>query len=451
METYGISDAFSLPHISGYSLILMIEMNICYRFGPVYWKTACLSVNAGLIGETEKNTKYGAVAKAVGDMHGDVLNPDINLSNVGFTPLEKENKILFGLKPIVGLGSNDIAAIIENRPFKDFKDFFVRMIKTKILSEAKGVTLIKAGCFDKMNPNRRELMIAYVRAITPKKEKLTMTQLPSIIQFVDKNKYSKELAVYKLRNKLFGRNKVPMTKELEHEFMVFLKTSPFEVEYDFQDGQLVVDRKSFDKAYKQIIKPLREWVTSPEAAQLYNKIKMQEFWKKNCMGTIEAWEMDTLLFYSGKHEIDYMPLSKYFNVSSFNKLPREPVITGYKSYRGRQIPQYKIDVIAGTVVDKNKNKSLAYVLTQDSGVVTVRYSKSQFAHYDKKVVRVNGKNKEVLDPSWFNRGTKLILVGFRRQDEFVLRTTGSIFNHTTIKILGHNSHNVYFQQEKVEA
>ncbi|RFP77761.1 hypothetical protein D0N41_22445 [Bacillus subtilis KCTC 1028 = ATCC 6051a] len=89
-------------------MILMIEMNICHRYGAIYWKTACLSVNAGMIGETEKGTKYGAIAKAVGDMKGDILNPDINLSNKEFTPLEEENKILFGLKPIAGLGTDAI-------------------------------------------------------------------------------------------------------------------------------------------------------------------------------------------------------------------------------------------------------------------------------------------------------------------------------------------------------
>lgn len=441
--------AFSAPHIAGYTMILIIEMNICYKYGPVFWKTACLSVNAGLIGETEKGTKYGAVAKAVGDMKGDILNPDINHSNLGFTPFEEENKILFGLKPIAGLGSNDIAAIIDNRPYSSFRDFYIRMIETGIISDAKGATLIKAGCFDKFNPNRRELMISYVKAITPKKEKITMVQLPSVIHAVDCNKYAAELQVYEFRNKLFGRNKVPMNREIELEFMDFLAVYPLGVNYEFKDGKLSIDQKSFDKVYKEVIEPLREWVTSPEAAEIYNKFKMQEFWKKNCRGSIESWEMETLIFYSIKHELDYMPLGFYFNISKFSELPNEPVITGYKSYRGRQIPRYQIDVIAGTVVDKNKAKSLIYVLTQD-GVVTVRYSKGSFAHYDKKIVRVNGKDKEVLDDSWFNRGTKLILVGYRRESEFVLNTAGTQFSHTTTKILGFDNENVYFQQTKVE-
>ncbi|PED64028.1 PHP domain-containing protein [Priestia megaterium] len=438
--------AFSLPHIAGYTLILMIEMNICYKYGPVFWKTACLSVNAGLIGENTSGTNYGALAKAVGDMKEDILCPDINLSNLGFTPLEEEGKILFGLKPIAGLGVDAIETIIQNRPYSSFRDFFVRIIEPKLISESKGVTLIKSGCFDSMNPNRRDLMIEYVRAITPKREKLTMVQLPVVLPYIDQDKYDNELRVYNFRMKCFGRNKVPMNKEIEQEF---IKKYSEDVKYDFVNGQLVIDDKSFNKYYAKAIERLREWVISPEAAVHFNRIKMQEFWAKNCSGSAESWEMETILFYSDKHELDYMPIKNYYNLVDFYELSPEPVITGYKTYRGRQIPKLQIDVIAGTVVEKAKGKSLVYVLTQN-GVVTVRYSKGSFAHYDKKVVRVNGKDKQVLDPSWFERGTKLILVGFRRGDEFVLRTTNSMYNHTTTKINGYDHERLYIQAEKVE-
>lgn len=437
--------SFSLPHIAGYTLILMIEMNICYRFGPVWWKTACLSVNAGLLGDSAAGTNYGAIAKAIGDMKGDILPPDINLSNMGFTPLESEGKILFGLKPISGLGVDAIEAIIQNRPYESFVDFYERVIKTKLISDAKGVTLIKSGCFDKLNPDRRQLMIDYVRLVTPKREKLTMVQFPVIAHLVDKEKFAKELEIYEFRHKIQGRNKVPMNKEIESDF---IKNYSSQVNYDFVDGQLKIDEKSWNKFYGKAIEKLKDWVTSPEAATLFNKVKMQEFWKKNCRGAVESWEMETNLFYSDKHELDYMPIDKYFNVVDFEELPKEPVVTGYKSYRGRKIPQFKIDVIAGTVVDKAKGKSLVYVLTP-SGVVTVRFTKGQFAHYDKKVVRVNGKEKQVLDPSWFERGTILVLVGFRKGEEFVLRKTGTQFNHTCMKVNGYNSDNLYLQMEKV--
>ena len=438
--------AFSKPHTAGYTLILMIEMNICLRYGPVFWKTACLSINSGLIGESSGGANYGAIAKAVGDMKGEVLNPDINLSSAGFTPLEKENKILFGLKPIAGLGTDSIEIIIENRPYNSFEDFYNKIVEPGLISTKKVTSLIKAGCFDSFEKDRRKLMIDFVREITPKREKLTMVQLPAVIHAINREAFKEELEIYEFRSKCFGRHKVPMNKEIEKEFISKYSN---DVDFKFEDGQLVIDDKSFNKYYQKSIVRLKEWLTLPETVEIFNKSKMAEFWSANCMGSVESWEMETVLFYSDKHELDYMPIKNTFNIVDFWDLTPEPFVTKWKNYRGRKIPQFKIDVIAGTVVEKNKGKRLIYILTQN-GVVTVRYSKGQFAHYDKKIVRVNGKDKEVLDDSWFTRGTKLIFVGFRRGDEFVLRKTGTIYNHTTIKINGFNQDRMFLQMNKVE-
>ncbi|MDG0860362.1 PHP domain-containing protein [Staphylococcus equorum] len=440
--------AFSKPHTAGYTLILMIEMNICYRYSPVFWKTACLTVNSGLIGdESTGGANYGAISKAIGDMKGDVLSPDINISELGFTPLEDEQKVLFGLKPISGLGLDVIEKIIERRPYKDFEDFYNKMVIPGDISEKKVVTLIKSGSFNNLNPDVRLLMIDFVKKVVPKRDKITMVQFPSVIHMIDQDEYKRELKVYDFRNKCFGRNKVPINKEIESEFIS--DYSKEGIDYTFENGSLIIDQKSFDKFYQKSISRLKDWITKEDVVNEFNKTKMREFWVKHCMGSKESWEMETTLFYSNYHELDYIPLNKYFSIANYKDLPKNPEIQGWKSYRGRQIPQFKIDVISGTVVEKNKSKSLVYVLTQN-GVVTVRYSKGQFSHYDKKVVQVNGKKKEVLDESWFTRGTKLVLVGFRRGDEFVLRKTGTIYNNTTMKISSFNQNDVNFQMEKIK-
>lgn len=437
--------SFSLPHIAGYTMILMIEMNICFRYGPVFWKTACLSVNSGLIGDSTGGVNYSAISKAIGDMKSVVLSPDINLSGMGFTPLEEEGKILYGLKPISGLGVDAINTIIEHRPFSSFEDFLERIIDPKLMSPAKGVTLIKAGCFDGFDKNRRNLMIEYVRRITPKRDKLTMVQFPIVSHLIDRDQYEEELEAYEFRHKIQGRNKVKMNKEIE---LQFIRKYSSDVEYDFVDGELIINEKSWNKFYAKKIDRLKQWISLDETIDSFNKVKMQEYWKANCSGTAESWEMETTMFYSENHELDFMPLEKYFNIASFTDLPAEPVISSYSSYRGRKIPRYQISVIAGTVIQKSKGKSLVSVLTQD-GVVTVRYTKGQFSHYDKKVIDVQDGEKKILDDSWFERGKKLVLVGFRRGDEFVLRTTGSQFNHSTMLINGHNKNRLFLRTEKV--
>ena len=440
------SYAFSRPHTAAYTLILMIQLNICYRYGSIYWKTACLSVNSGLIGETVTGASYGEISRAVGDIKEDMVSPDINKSELGFVPDDKNNKILYGLKPIVGLGMEAINEILENRPFTSFDDFYTRMVQENKISVRKAIILIKAGVFDSLEPDRRKLMVQLVKNVVPKKDKLTMVQLPKVLHHIDQEKYKEELELYKFRMKHFGRNKQPFNKDSEK---IFINKYSKDVEYSFDNGKLVLDEKSFNKYYQKRMKVLKDLLKEPEIVNKFNIEQMREYWIENCSGTVESWEMETILFYTNKHELDYYPLKEKYNVVNFKDMPQEPVITGYKQYRGKKFPQYKIDVIAGTVVEKLKGKNLVYILTQN-GVVTVRYSKGQFNHYDKKVIQINGKEKTILDDSWFNRGTKLILVGFRRGDEWVLRKTGTIFNHTTYKLNGYKDGKFYIQSEKVE-
>jgi DNA polymerase-3 subunit alpha len=447
--------SFSLPHIASYTLILMQELNLAYRYGVVYWKTACLSVNSGLIGDIEGNPNYGAVAKAIGDMKGEVLTPDINESKLGFYP--HGDKILFGLKPIAGLGKDAMHVVLDKRPFSSLKDFVERavigdpdielengdIIKDKTMSEKKGIILIKAGCFDSIEKKpRREIMMDYVKMVVPKKDKLTMTNLPHIIHKVP-SRLEDEVECYEFRNKLFGRNKVSMSAQIEKYFLEHFRNT---VKFSFENGELVVDQKSFDKEYKKIIEPLRQWVISSEAATEFNKVTMNKFWSENCLGTVEEWEMETISFYSDKHELDYLDLGKYFDISKFEDLPSSNIVE-WKTWGKRKFPRYELGIISGTVVDKNKDKHIVYLSTQ-YGVVPLKYQKGAFLHYDKKVVNVQGKEKVVLDESWFKRGTKLVVVGYRRDDEFVPKVyKDTAYKHSTTKIIAKKGE-VYLQQEK---
>src|SRR5690606_31687241 len=107
----------------------------------------------------------------------------------------------FGLKPISGLGKDGLKVIMAKRPFASFEDFVERAVigqpdkidpETKevlwrdpTLSDKKAITLIKAGCFDKLDDRpRRKLMADFVQMIVPKKDKLTMANLPHIIDSV---------------------------------------------------------------------------------------------------------------------------------------------------------------------------------------------------------------------------------------------------------------------------
>ncbi|MEI2422373.1 hypothetical protein V6O07_18985, partial [Arthrospira platensis SPKY2] len=94
-------------------------------------------------------------------MKGFVLPPHINHAGIGFIPLEKENKVLYSLAAISGIGSDVVNTIMENRPFTGFGDFLEKCIKTKLINNSKGYNLIKAGCFDEFGP-RKDIMKKYV-------------------------------------------------------------------------------------------------------------------------------------------------------------------------------------------------------------------------------------------------------------------------------------------------
>jgi DNA polymerase-3 subunit alpha len=99
--------SFSTCHTHPYTGILIQEMNLAYKYSHMYWKCACLSVNAGALGNSDedeednkkkKSTDYGKIAKAVSEMNDIVDAPNINYSKEGFTILN--SKILFGLKAL---------------------------------------------------------------------------------------------------------------------------------------------------------------------------------------------------------------------------------------------------------------------------------------------------------------------------------------------------------------
>ena len=103
----------------------MQELNLATKYPDLYWKVACLSVQAGNISdEISKGTDYGAIAKAIAKMEkGFVLPPDINRAGMQFLPLKEQGKALYSLNAVNGIGEDVARAIIDNRPYNSFDEF----------------------------------------------------------------------------------------------------------------------------------------------------------------------------------------------------------------------------------------------------------------------------------------------------------------------------------------
>jgi DNA polymerase III subunit alpha len=136
--------AFSLLHTDAYSTIAIQEGNIFLKFPSIYWYTANLLSMSGSLEEEdiednyfkikEKTTNYGKVAKAISRVQreGVKINlPNINESELGFIPNEKDNSILFGLKGISGINNDSSKTIIDNRPYNSLEDFHNKLVEKK--------------------------------------------------------------------------------------------------------------------------------------------------------------------------------------------------------------------------------------------------------------------------------------------------------------------------------
>lgn len=445
--------SFSLNHTTPYSGILLQELNLVYRYGSLYWKTACLSVNAGILNEEDlAASDYGAIAKAIGNMQDFVLPPHINEAGIGFIPMEKENKVLYSLAAINGIGADIVNTIIENRPFNSFKDFLTKCIDTKLIGNSKGYNLIKAGCFDKLG-DRKVLMKKYVEYITPLKTKLTTANIPKLIEFnLIPDEYKHYVMLYNFRKEVFvKKNVVEMINKTQGIYRVpegnIRKYFESKLMVKFEDAVVYGDNgepqlysKIFDNKYKELIKPLTDWISTKEAVDAYNVYLLREQWKKYCSGNVYSWEIDTIGFYTGTHEISLIPTHVYFDKALYNQLDEQPKVIGERKWAGKMIPTYETCLIVGTVVDKNKNKNLV-VLNTEGGIVELKISKDKFIHYDKVV---DGEE------SWFKRGTKLVVHGYRKENIFVPRVyKTSLFKKPLMKITKYNEKNVYFQLDRL--
>jgi len=98
----------------------------------------------------------------------EVLAPDINQSEFRFKPIS-DKQVLYGLGAVKGTGWAAIEVILAAReaegPFKDLFDFCRRLDLRKV-NRRVIESLIRAGAFDKLEPNRAALLAGVSLAIS---------------------------------------------------------------------------------------------------------------------------------------------------------------------------------------------------------------------------------------------------------------------------------------------
>lgn len=428
--------AFSMNHSLPYSFVGIQTIILARKFDPIYWNTACLIVNSGATDEDlEGTTNYGKIAKAIGDIRSAgiaVSTADINKSKYGFSPDVGEGTITYGLKGLLNVGDDVIADIIDKRPFTSFGDFLGRV---KCGKQAV-ISLIKGGAFDSFG-ERKRIMAEYLWLNCDKKKRITLQNMNGLIQ---RGLLPDHLS---LQSKVFEFNRyLKNVCKLTDGYYVLDDRAYGFIDRFFPDVPLEVfgptyamNQKLWEKVYQQQMDFVREWMKANQDEVLYqlNKTIFEEEWKKYASGNYSSWEMEALCFYYHEHELKNVNRARY-GISNFFDLPEEPIVEKTFKRGGIEIPIYRLNRICGTCIAKNKTKGTVSLLTPE-GVVEVKFRNEYFSLFDKQIsVRGADGVKHVVEKSWFNRGSMIMVTGIRRGDDFIPKKYASTVGHQLYKI-----------------
>ena len=312
------------------------------------------------------------------------------------------------------------------------------------------ITLIKAGCFDELeNKPRKEIMAEFIKSISNPIKSLKMSNIEDLneLGLLTESQQKYELRLYKYRRyvcqkkffvKQTGKSPTTAYYKLERKFAEPAFYEWFETymtegkDYDYtDDGFICVKKGSLDRVFDKLTEDFKEKVlTNDEFLDKINRVRFNNLWDERASGNLSQWEMDSLCFYYNEHELAHVKREDY-NIVNFEDLNPSPQIADYYFYRGQAKPRFALSRICGTVLDRDKNKHTVSLLTPD-GVVMVKLYQGQFSFYDKQISKINEDGtKTRIESSWFSRGTKLLITGFRRDDQFVPRQyKDSIYKHT---------------------
>ena len=451
LEIVGEHDSFSRLHTTAYTMIALQELTLFHNYPQVIWNTAVLIVNSASVEEVidpsfiepeyddegnlievkkaSDTVDYGMIATSIGEIRAagiEVSPPHVNSAKKQFQADIENNRILYSLKGLSGVGEKEIDLIIENRPFSSLNDF---LEKAKV-KKPTVVSLIKSGAFDELeNRDRVEIMKDYILSISEPKKRITLQNFRGLIQkdmipqelshtkaLFEFNRYIRQKQ-FKKDGKLFIDERAQ--KYLEKNYEEFYSEAQLE-----EDNLLSISEARWKKlAYDKGMDDARSWMKDhqQELLDLLNQKLFEEVWDKYCLGNISKWEMDSMSYYTEKHELAYADLVKY-GIKDFKNLPEIPVIDYVFRPDGvKSIPIFELTKIVGTCIDKDNMKNTFTILTPDGSVVSIRLNNEHYAYYNKQLSQFNPQTnkKKVVEKSWFSRGNKVMVVGFRRDQAFV--------------------------------
>lgn len=245
---------FNKSHSYSYA-VLCFETAWFKAHYPTYFFKALFNQN---------KDKAGAINKYILDARYfdvNVMPPNINHSGMNFTV--DNNKVLFGLSAIGGIGESLSKQIIEEREnngiYKSFDDLITRLS----LGKASVIALIKSGAIP--CKNKREKLVSYLKS---QYQPLKFTEVQSLPTYkkleedwnIDLKKYivpsSGKRVVYdkeallteynRLKKKQFDENQKVRFQKYIDDNKKYLEDEQF---WEFQTLQVFINDNPFDAAY----------------------------------------------------------------------------------------------------------------------------------------------------------------------------------------------------------
>lgn len=244
---------FNKSHSYSYAVLCFQTAYLKANY-PTYFYKALFNLNkdkAGMINKYIIDSRQFDVT---------VLPPNINKSEMNFSVYD--NKILFGLSAITGIGENVAQEIIENRniqgKYKNFNDLLKRVSLTK----AQVISLVKSGAIPAKN--KKQFLINYLKSLYTPLEFKPVSKAPSYIELA--GKWNMDFEKYRIGNKKYDYDKEAILRDFNEikrkefqasqklRYQQYIEQNKKYIEnerfWEFEALQIFINDNPFTEAYK---------------------------------------------------------------------------------------------------------------------------------------------------------------------------------------------------------
>lgn len=252
---------FNKSHSYSYA-VLCFQTAYLKAKHPVYFFKALFNLNkdkAGMVNKYILDSRQFKVS---------VLPPHINKSEINFTVYDE--KVLFGLSAISGIGENMAQELIENRSTNGKFENFDNLLNRISLTKAQVISLVKAGAIP--TKNKKQFLIKYLKSLYVPLTFKPVMKPPSYIDLI--NKWDMDIEKYRIGTKKYDYDKDAILSafnelkrqefdKLQKERLQkhinsnnkYLENEQF---WEFEALQIFINNNPFDRAYQYIEKQFED-------------------------------------------------------------------------------------------------------------------------------------------------------------------------------------------------